>query len=93
VRSIFTSGSVIERAGDRLVRAVHADRVDVGATSRAGRNALLDVQIFENSCARHAYRDLIRLRAAVPGREVRGAVGSDCAEAAELQQELCLMRK
>jgi hypothetical protein len=70
MRGIFTSRGVIKRAGDRLVRAVHADSVDVGAAARAGSNALLDVEVAEDASTRHAHGDLVRLRAAVPGREI-----------------------
>jgi hypothetical protein len=70
VRGIFTRGSVIERAADCLVRSVHANRVDISAASRAGGDALLDVQILEDPGPRHPEGDLVRLRAAVPGREI-----------------------
>ena len=41
---------------------------------------------------RHADSDLVRLRRAVAGREVRSAVGRDRAKAPELQRELALVR-
>jgi hypothetical protein len=88
VRGILSGGRVIERAGDRLVRTVHADGADIGAAYCAGRDALPYVEVAEDSGARHADFELVRLRGAVAGCEIGSAVGRDRAEAAELEQEL-----
>ena len=92
MRGILAGGRIIERAGDRLVRAVDADRVDIRAARGAGRDALPYVQVAKDPGARHADSDLVRLRRAVAGREVGSAVGRDRAEAPELQGELALVR-
>lgn len=92
MRGVLAGSRIIERAGDRLVCAVDADRIDIGAAARAGRDALPYVEVAEDPGARHAHFELVRLRRAVAGREVRSAVGCNRAEAAELQRELALVR-